>query len=168
MKASEFIGMKVLNKEAKEVGKVAEMGLTLKKCLVDKIFISTGGALNKKYFAIVEEDVDEIGDYVQLNLDQAGIDKKVHEDKVENLAPKDSLFKDMVGKIVLTPKGMEIGKIADMYIDPKDCLIHNVVISTGGTFSKKYLMISDEDIGVIGDYVILKIEKDEVEKRIED
>jgi sporulation protein YlmC with PRC-barrel domain len=168
MKASEFIGMKVLDKEAREVGRVAEMGLTLKKCLVDKIFISTGGTLNRKYFAIVEEDIAEIGDYVQLNLDQASIEKRVQGDKVEDLISKDSLFKEMVGKVVLAQQGMEVGKIADMYIDPKGCLIHNVVISTGGTFSKKYLMISDEDISVIGDYVILKLEKDEVEERIQD
>ncbi len=168
MKASEFIGMKVLDMEAREVGRVAEMGLMLKKCLVDKVFIATGGTLNKKYFAIVEEDIAEIGDYVQLNLDQAGIGKKIHVDKVEDLAPKGSLFKDMVGKIVLAQKGMEVGKIADMYIDPKGCLIHNVVISTGGTFSKKYLMISDEDISVIGDYVILKLDKEELEERVQD
>jgi sporulation protein YlmC with PRC-barrel domain len=168
MKASEFIGMKVLDKETNEVGKVAEMALKLKKCLVDSIFVSTGGTLNKKYFVIVEEDIAEIGDYVQLHLSKAGVDGKVHLDKVEDWAPQGSLFKDIVGKVVLAQKGMEVGKIADMYIDPKGCLIHNVVISTGGTFNKKYLMISDEDINDIGDYVILKLEKDEVEERIQD
>jgi sporulation protein YlmC with PRC-barrel domain len=74
-----------------------------------------------------------------------------------------------VGNIaVIGQKGMEIGKIDDMYIDPKGCLIHNVVISTGRTFNKKHLMISDEDIQDIGDYVILDLTKDQVEERIED
>jgi sporulation protein YlmC with PRC-barrel domain len=168
MKASEFIGMIVLDKEANEVGKVAEMAIKLKKCLVENIFVSTGGTLNKKYFAILEEDISEIGDYVQLNLSGAGVDGKVHVDKVEDMAAKGSLFKDFIGKVVIAQKGMKVGKIADMYIDPKGCLIHNVVISTGGTFSKKYLMISDDDIQDIGDYVILKLEKDKLKERVQD
>ncbi len=57
MKASEFIGMSVLDKGAHEVGKVAEISLKLKTCMVDKIFISTGGALNKKYFAVSGDDL---------------------------------------------------------------------------------------------------------------
>ena len=68
MKASEFIGTRVLDSEANEVGKVAELSLKLKNCLVENIFISTGGTLNKKYFSIFEEDIAEIGDFVQLNL----------------------------------------------------------------------------------------------------
>lgn len=168
MKASEFIGMKVLDKETNEVGKVAEISLKLKKCLVDNILISTGGTLNKKYFRILNEDIAEIGDYVLLNLSKTGVDGKEHFDKIEDAEPHGSLFKDIVGKVVLAQKGMEVGKISDMYIDPKGCLINNVIISTGGTFNKKYLMIADEDIEDIGDYVILKLTKDQVEERIED
>ncbi len=37
MKASEFIGLTVLDKEAEEVGKVVEMTIKLKKCLVENI-----------------------------------------------------------------------------------------------------------------------------------
>ncbi|MGZ7109394.1 MAG: PRC-barrel domain-containing protein, partial [Methanobacterium sp.] len=66
MKASEFIGMKVLNKEANEVGKIADLAMNLKKCLVDKIIIVEGGTLSKKYFAVTQDDLAEIGDYVQL------------------------------------------------------------------------------------------------------
>ncbi len=167
LKASEFIGMRVLDSEANEVGKVAELALKLKKCLVENIFISTGGTLNKKYFSIFEEDIAEIGDFVQLNLSKVGVEGKVHLNKVEDFASEGSLFKNIVGKIVLAQKGMEVGKIADMYIDPKGCLIHNVVISTGGTFGRKYLIISDEDIQDIGDYIILNLTKDEVKDKIQ-
>lgn len=168
MKASEFIGMKVIDKDANDIGKVAELSLKLKKCLVENIFISTGGTLNKKYFAIIAEDIAKIGDYVQLNLSKTGVDGKAHFDKIEDIASEGSLFKDLVGKVVVAQKGMEVGKISDMYIDPKGCLIHNVIISTGRTFNKKYLMISDEDISEIGDYVLLKLEKNEVEERVQD
>ena len=63
---------------------------------------------------------------------------------------------------------MIIGKVEDMLIDPKGCLIHNVVISTGSAFRKKNLMISDEDIKHIGDYVILEMKKDRVEELLGD
>jgi sporulation protein YlmC with PRC-barrel domain len=160
--------MKVLDKETNEVGKISELSLKLKKCLVENIFISTGGALNKKYFVIINEDIAEIGDYVLLKLSKTGVEGKVHVDKIEDWTPRGTFFKDIIGKVVLAQKGMEIGKISDMFIDPKGCLIHNVIISTGGTFNKKYLMVSDEDIQDIGDYVILKLTKEEVMDRVED
>ena len=168
MKASKFIGMKVLDKKAHEVGKVAELAFELKKCIVDKIFISVGGALNKKYFAVNEDDLYSIGDYVQLKLDKDDIGQKIHLDKLKDFTPKDNHFNDVIGKIVLAQEGLEIGKISDMIIDPKGCLIHNIIITTGNAFSKKYLMVSDDDIISIGDYVILKLTKEDVEAKIID
>lgn len=168
MKVSEFMDMTVLDKEAHEVGKVAEIAVKLKKCLVDKIFISTGGALNKKYFAIAEGDIANIGDYVQLTLDKEVIEQKVHVDKLSDFQPKGNHFKDLVGKKVLSKEGVEVGKITDMVIDPRGCLIHNVIITTGTTLNKKHLLISDEDISSIGDYIILNLTKEEVESLVVD
>jgi sporulation protein YlmC with PRC-barrel domain len=168
MKASEFIGMKVLDKEANEVGKVAEIAVVFKKCLVDKIFISIGSALNKKYLVIVEEDIAEVGDYLQLKIDKEGINEKVKVDKIEEFLNKGTRFKDFLGRTVLTINGMEVGKITDMVIDPKGCLIHNIIVTTGGTLNKKHLMISDEDINAMGDYMILKLDPEQVEDRVMD
>jgi sporulation protein YlmC with PRC-barrel domain len=168
MKASEFIGMNVIDKEANEVGKIAELAVTLKKCMVDKIFITTGSALSRRFFAIVEEDIAAVGDYVQLKLDKEALEEKVKVDKLEDLVAEDLRFKNMVGKVVLAQKGMEVGKIEDMVIDPKGCLIHNIIISTGGAFSKKHFMISDTDIAEIGDYMILKLDKNQVEEMVMD
>ena len=84
MKANEFIGMKVLDKEANEVGKVAEIAVVFKKCLVDKIFVSMGSALSKKYLVIVEEDIAEIGDYLQLKIDKEGLEEQVKVDKIDD------------------------------------------------------------------------------------
>ena len=168
MKASEFIGMKVLDKEANEVGKVAEIAVVFKKCLVDKIFISIGSALNKKYLVIVDEDIAEVGDYLQLKIDKEGIDEKVKVDKIEEFLNKGTRFKDFIGRTVLTINGMEVGKITDMVIDPKGCLIHNIIVTTGGTLSKKHLMISDKDINAMGDYMILKLDPEQVEDRVMD
>ena len=168
MKASEFIGMKVLDKEANEVGKVAEIAVVFKKCLVDKIFISVGSALSKKYLVIVDEDIGEVGDYLQLKLGKTGINDQVKVDKIEDFIGKGTRFKDFIGKTVLTKTGMDVGKITDMVIDPKGCLIHNIIVTTGGTLNKKHLMISDDDIISIGDYMILKLTKEDVEAKIID
>ncbi len=159
MKASEFIGRKVLNKEANDVGKIADLAMNLKECLVDKIIIVEGGTLSKKYFAVTEKDLAEIGDYVQLKLDLEAMNVMSKVDKIEDLMEGEFHFKDYVGKIVISSDAMNVGKIEDMIIEPKECLIHKVLVSTGGTFSKKHLMISDEDINHIGDYVLLKTDK---------
>ena len=168
MKASKFIGMTVLDNEAKEVGKIAELEIKPKHCLVDKIWVATGSALNKKYFSVGEDDLDKVGDYVQLKLNTEGIDLKPKVNKLGELLETGSLFKDIVGKTVLTYDAMEVGKISDMLIDPKGCMVHNILISTGPTFRKKHLKISDEDIHDFGDYAILKLRKEEVTKKITD
>lgn len=168
MKASEFIGMKVLDSEANEVGKVAEIAILFKKCLLDKVFISIGSALNKKYLVVVDEDIAEVGDYLQLKLNKKEIDENVKVDKIEDFLGKGTKYKEFLGKTVLTKSGMDVGKISDMMIDPKGCLIHNIVVTTGGTFNKKHLMISDEDIEAMGDYLIIKLDQEQINDRIMD
>jgi sporulation protein YlmC with PRC-barrel domain len=166
MKASEFIGMKVLDSEANEVGKVAEIAVVYKKCLLDKVFISIGSALNKKYLVIVDEDIAEVGDYLQLKLNKKGIEDQVKVDKIEDFLGKGTKYRDFLGKTVLTKSGMDVGKISDMMIDPKGCLIHNIVVTTGGALNKKHLMISDDDIEAMGDYLIIKLDQDQIKDRI--
>ena len=53
-----------------------------------------------------------------------------------------------------------------MVIDPKGCLIHNIIVTTGGTLNKKHLMISDDDINALGDYLIIKLDEEQVNERI--
>jgi sporulation protein YlmC with PRC-barrel domain len=164
MKVSDFIGMKVIDIEAKEVGKVEDLAVGMKKCVVEQIFTSTGSTLSKKYFAIKEDDLAAIGDYVQLKLDGNALENKIKVDKIEDLVAKEARFKNLVGKFVLAQGGMEVGKIEDLVIDPAECLIHNVIISMGGTFSRKHIMISNDDIAEIGDYMILNLSKEQIEQ----
>lgn len=166
MKASEFIGMKVLDKEANEVGKVAEITILFKECLLDKIFISIGSALNKKFLVVVDDDIAEVGDYLQLKLNKQEIEEQVTVDKIDKFLGKGTRYNEFMGKTVLTKSGMDVGKISDLMIDPKGCLIHNVMVATGGTFNKKHLMISDEDIEAMGDYLIIKLDQDQINDRI--
>ncbi|HML06133.1 MAG TPA: PRC-barrel domain-containing protein [Methanobacterium sp.] len=168
MKASEFIGMKVLNQRAVEIGKIADLAMNLKECLVDQIIIVEGGTLNKKYYSITQNDLAEIGDYVQIKLDEEALNNISKTDKIEDLMGNEFHYKDLVGKTVLSEDAMTVGKIDDMIIEPKKCLIHEILVSTGGTFSKKHLKISDADIKHIGDYIVLKISKDELKEKIVD
>ncbi len=167
MKASEFVGMKVLDKEANEVGKVDEIAVVFGKCLVNKIFISSGFALNKKYLVIVNDDIAEVGDYLQLKLSKNEIEEhKV--DKIDDNLGNGTRFKNFIGKTVLTINGMEVGKVTDMAIDPKGCLVHNIIVTSGNALSKKNLMISNEDISAIGDYLILTLDHEQVNGRMID
>ncbi|MGB9201821.1 PRC-barrel domain-containing protein, partial [Methanobacterium sp.] len=165
MKANEFIGMKVLDKEANEVGKVEDIAIVFGKCLVNKIFIATGSALNKKYMVIVNDDIAEVGDYLQIKLNKAEIeDHKI--DKIDDNLGNGIRFNNFTGKTVISINGMEIGKVTDMAIDPKGCIIHNIIVTSGNALNKKNLMVSNEYISAIGDYLILKLDQEQVKERI--
>lgn len=105
---------------------------------------------------------------MQLKLDENGIEEKGKVDKIEQLPIDGDLLKFFIGKEVLSEDARVIGKVEDMIIDPKGCLIHNVVVSTDSTFRKKHLIVSDEDIKHIGDYVILEMKKERVEDLLGD
>lgn len=164
MKVSDFVGMKVIDIGAKEVGKVEDLAVFLKKSVVKQIFISTGSTLNKKYFSVQKEDLAAIGDFVQLKLDENGLENKIKVDKIDDSVAKELRFKNIEGKVVLAQGGMEIGKIQDLVIDPEAGLITKVIISMGGTFNRKHIMITKEDISEIGDYIILNLSKEQVEQ----
>lgn len=164
MKVSEFIGMKVIDIEARDVGKVEDLGVTIKESLVEQIFISIGSTFGKKYFAVRTDDIAAIGDYVQVKFDGETLKNMVKTDKLDDLAPKEQRFKSLEGKVVLTREGVEIGKIQDLVIDPEGSIIHNVVITMGGTLNRKHFHVSNNDISEIGDYMILKLSKEQIEE----
>ncbi len=164
MKVSDFVGMKVIDIGAKEVGKVEDIAVFLKESVVEQIFISTGSTLNKKYFSVQKEDLAAIGDFLQLKLDEDALENKIKVDKIDDAVAKDLRFKNVEGKVALAQGGMEIGKIDDLVIDPAAGLIKNIIISMGGTFSRKRIMITKEDIAEIGDYMILNLSQEQVEQ----
>jgi|WetSurMetagenome_2_1015567.scaffolds.fasta_scaffold412920_1 sporulation protein YlmC with PRC-barrel domain len=76
---------------------------------------------------------------------------------------------EFLGTRVLDKNGFEIGKVVDMFVEPKEGVINNIVISTGEFgLRRKDLEITTGDIEGMGDYVILNIEKAEVEERVEE
>ena len=75
---------------------------------------------------------------------------------------------DFFGRRVLDKKANEIGKIADMVIKPKEGIITSMIISTSDFgLTRKDLAISTADIEEVGDYVLLNVEKEDLEARVE-
>ena len=76
---------------------------------------------------------------------------------------------EFLGTRVLDKNGFEVGKVVDMFVEPKKGVINSIIISTGEFgLRRKDLEITTEDIEGMGDYVILNIEKTEVEERAEE
>ena len=63
-------------------------------------------------------------------------------------------------------KANEIGKVVDMVIKPKEGIITSMIISTSDFgLTRKDLEIVTADIEEVGDYLILNVEKAELETR---
>nr|WP_319372758.1 PRC-barrel domain-containing protein [uncultured Methanobacterium sp.] len=75
---------------------------------------------------------------------------------------------DFFGRRVLDKKANEIGKVVDMVIKPKEGIITSMIISTSDFgLTRKDLEIETTDIEEVGDYLLLNVEKAELESRAE-
>jgi len=75
---------------------------------------------------------------------------------------------DFFGRRVLDKKANEIGKVVDMVIKPKEGIITSMIISTSDFgLTRKDLEIETADIEEVGDYLLLNVEKEELEARVE-
>lgn len=75
---------------------------------------------------------------------------------------------DFIGSRVLDKKANEIGKISDLDVKPKEGVIEGMTVSTSDFgLTRKELEIKTTDIDEVGDYVLLKVEKAELEIRTE-
>jgi sporulation protein YlmC with PRC-barrel domain len=75
MKVSEFFGRRVLDKKANEIGKVVDMVIEPKEGLITSMIISTSDfGLTRKDLEIETSDIDEVGDYLLLNVEKAELE----------------------------------------------------------------------------------------------
>ncbi len=79
MKTSEFLGKKVLDKNADEVGRISDMDIKPKKGVIDCITISTGVFGLKGTFEVTPEELKKVGDYVILNIEKTEIEGRVED-----------------------------------------------------------------------------------------
>ena len=84
MKVSELLGINVLDKNAMEVGKVSDIELMPKEGVISTITVSTGEMwLRNRTFEIKPSNIDQIGDYLVLTLQEAEIEGIVKEEVKE-------------------------------------------------------------------------------------
>jgi sporulation protein YlmC with PRC-barrel domain len=75
MKVSEFLGIRVLDKNAVEIGKVSDMDINPIEGRIKIITISTGEfGLRKKDIEIKTNEIAVLGDYLLLNIEKADMD----------------------------------------------------------------------------------------------
>ncbi|HSO26239.1 MAG TPA: PRC-barrel domain-containing protein [Methanobacteriaceae archaeon] len=168
MKASEFIGKTVIDQKGQEIGKITDIILKPKDCLIDKVLISDGGVLSKKYFTITEKEIDAIGDYVIVKMSKTDTKERIDQEDVESLKNVELNFKKLVGKTVITSNGVELGTVEDIMIQPKECLMENLVVKAKSELGKKSFTLENNEIADIKYYLILKIDFDSIEERIID
>ncbi|MCC7558670.1 MAG: PRC-barrel domain-containing protein, partial [Methanobacteriaceae archaeon] len=84
MEVSEFLGKKVLDKTANNVGKVTDMVVKPAEGLITNITISEGEIPPwVKSFVVTPEELDKIGDYVVLTIDLKEIENRMEESEEE-------------------------------------------------------------------------------------
>ncbi|WP_414468528.1 PRC-barrel domain-containing protein [Methanobacterium sp. ACI-7] len=83
MQVSEFLGKKVLDSNANEIGKITDVDLMPKEGVINTITISTGDILRNKIFQIKPADIRQIGDYVLVSIEGSQIEELVEEEKEE-------------------------------------------------------------------------------------
>ncbi|MCC7549930.1 MAG: PRC-barrel domain-containing protein [Methanobacterium sp.] len=82
MKVSEFFGRRVLDKKANEIGKVADMTIEPKEGIILSMIISTSDfGLTRKDLEIVTADIDEVGDYILLNVEKEELELRAESSK---------------------------------------------------------------------------------------
>ncbi|MGC9516773.1 MAG: PRC-barrel domain-containing protein [Methanomicrobiales archaeon] len=84
MQVSEFLGKKVLDKTANEIGKVTDMEVKPEEGLIKNITISEGeiGPWIKS-FVVTPTEVDKVGDYVILTIDNTEVEGRIEESEEE-------------------------------------------------------------------------------------
>ncbi|MDD1775694.1 MAG: PRC-barrel domain-containing protein [Methanobacterium sp.] len=70
---------------------------------------------------------------------------------------------DFLGRRVVDNEAMEIGKVSDVIIEPKEAVITGIQISTGEFGLRKTdLFVTPAEIQEVGDYLLLNIKKNQV------
>ena len=74
MKVTDFLGIRVVDKKAMEIGKVSDLIIEPMEAAITGIQISTGEfGLRKTDLFITPDQIAEIGDYILLNVEKAEI-----------------------------------------------------------------------------------------------
>lgn len=79
MKVTDFLGKRVVDKKAMEIGKISDVFIEPDQAIITGIEISTGEfGLRRTDLYITPGEIDEVGDYVLLKVEKSDL-RKVNE-----------------------------------------------------------------------------------------
>lgn len=88
MKVTEFLGIRVVDNQGMEIGKVSEVIIEPKEAEIMGINISTGEfGLRRKDLYIIPSQIAEVGDYILLNIARVDV-SEVSEESDNNNSSK--------------------------------------------------------------------------------
>lgn len=156
MNVSEILGKKIIDKNVRDVGKIAEMTFNKKTFELIRVYGSTGNPLTKKYFEIEPNKILALGDYLQVDYNKddllaSVVDKfQLAEDNI-----KVSEFKD---KKVLDCNGNESGRVVGINVDFEQTVITSLSIGKSSLGKSATKSIKLSDISGLGDYLLINKE----------
>ncbi|MDO5851124.1 MAG: PRC-barrel domain-containing protein [Methanobacteriaceae archaeon] len=71
---------------------------------------------------------------------------------------------DIIGRKIIDKNANDIGKISELLLNTETFEITSFIASIGNPLSKKYYSIKTADINALGDYIQLKIDKNDLEE----
>ena len=90
MKVSEFLGMKVLDKNGFEIGKISDMEIDPSKGSINSLDISRGDmAFKSQNYLVSIDELDKVGDYIILSLGLEDIESKETSEEDSSTIPID-------------------------------------------------------------------------------
>ncbi|MBE2900544.1 hypothetical protein DNK57_07035 [Methanothermobacter thermautotrophicus] len=89
MKVTEFLGRKVLDKNAMEIGKVSDLEVDPEEGLIKSLIISKGElSLKQRTFIVDMESVSRVGDYVVLAIAAEEAEEAPEEEESMEISPE--------------------------------------------------------------------------------
>lgn len=168
MNAKELIGLKIIDKNGKDVAKITEFSFNVKTYKITNIIASSGNPLSKKFYQIDTENIIALGDYLLID---ASIDDLTKFDKLPETNSENIRINESIGKTVLDSEGNIAGKITNVDIDFDKYEIDGLTFSKSSSFGKPKVSnnINKEDIITFGDYIIInKTFNDATEEKTEE
>ncbi|RAP45146.1 MAG: hypothetical protein BZ135_06715 [Methanosphaera sp. rholeuAM6] len=157
MNAKDLLGKKIIDKNAKDLAKLAEIDINIKTFTISKIYGSIGNPISKKYYDITSDNILAVGDYIQVAETADELEGKLL-DKIPESEENRMKINNLIGKTVLNSEGNITGKVVNLDIDLTTFKINGLSISnSSSTFGKpkNEAVITQEDILGIGDYIII-------------
>jgi sporulation protein YlmC with PRC-barrel domain len=165
MNAEKLKGMKVLDNDGVQIGKVSDLGIDCEQFKIRNILISTGGIFSKKYFTADIDEINKINSNIHLKSSK---EEQNIATPIEVSSPEDYFFKNFQYRVVKTNEEPLLGLIKDIIFDLKNDLTFDVVIEklVGGPLGKPSFTASLEDFSNVDILMTLKLDKNEIKERL--